>query len=386
MPSARRIAAEVSQHLEYLTRVAAELDAPEPVHERFEEAVGRVDALREAARVWHRTADRVEKSAQGVAGKLGGIDKSWQGADADAFLAHMRETGLAGNDIVDAMRALAEALDHTADAVEALVEDIGQTVTDTADAVSQALVVPVDGEQRARRHLEDLEGPAGELFSAVEDVFGAFARFCDELQSGREIGELQFDKRMPAQNWQSSVPEPPAPPAAAPAPPAPAAPEGAGAGAGGGTGGGGASAAGAASAAGGVGGGAPDLSPGGSSGAAEPSATPPAVAASAGAAAGGAAAAAGGGMAGGMMPMGMMGGAMGAQGGAQERQNKSRLKSSSEELFGAPQSAPPAVYGEDPDNAKQSEDKPAKPKPLPKPPMPPKRGSAGVGDAPPPKI
>ncbi|MFD0491406.1 hypothetical protein ACFQ0O_35060 [Saccharopolyspora spinosporotrichia] len=88
-------------------------------------------------------------------------------------------------------------------------------------------------------------------------------------------------------------------------------------------------------------------------------------------------------MAGGMMPMGMMGGAMGAQGGAQERQNKSRLKSSSEELFGAPQSAPPAVYGEDPDNAKQSEDKPAKPKPLPKPPMPPKRGSAGVGDAPP---
>lgn len=211
MPSARRIAAEVSQHLEYLTRVAAELDAPEPVHERFEEAVGRVDALREAARVWHRTADRVEKSAQGVAGKLGGIDKSWQGADADAFLAHMRETGLAGNDIVDAMRALAEALDHTADAVEALVEDIGQTVTDTADAVSQALVVPVDGEQRARRHLEDLEGPAGELFSAVEDVFGAFARFCDELQSGREIGELQFDKRMPAQNWQSSVPEPPAP-------------------------------------------------------------------------------------------------------------------------------------------------------------------------------
>ncbi|GAA2809246.1 WXG100 family type VII secretion target [Saccharopolyspora taberi] len=375
-----RIAAEVAEHLDYLTEVAAELAVSDPVRERFEQAVGRAEDMKEAAEVWRRTADRVEKAARDVAGKLGGIDSSWQGADADAFLAHMQDAGLAGNDLVDAMRALAAALDHTAETVDELLTDIGDTIAETADSVSQALVVPHEGDQRARKYLSDLDGPAEELFSSVEDAFRAFARFCDELGSGKAIGDVRFDKRMPEGNWDFQAPAAPPAPAAspaappAPAPPAPAPPEPAPGGGGGGgaaDSGGGAGAAAPPAAAE-----APDLAPGGATGAAEPSATPPAAAAPVAGAAGGAAAAATGGMMGGMMPMGPMAGMMG--GGAQDRQNQSRLKTKPEDLFGTPEAVPPAVIGEDPkQKAPEPKDNTAQPR---------RTGSAGVGDAAPPVI
>src|SRR5437764_1780962 len=96
---------DVAEHREYLSRVSGELGVANPVEDRFADIVGHWNDLHQAAEMWRRTADHLEHACQRVSGRLGGIDSSWQGADADAFLAHMHEVGLAGNDVVDAMRA-----------------------------------------------------------------------------------------------------------------------------------------------------------------------------------------------------------------------------------------------------------------------------------------
>ncbi|WP_242181293.1 WXG100 family type VII secretion target [Saccharopolyspora soli] len=405
-----RNSSEVAEHLDYLSRIADELEVAHSIPADLADLVGHHEDLREAAQVWRKGADTAEQAAGDVQGRLGGIDSVWQGADADAFLAHIQEVGLAGNDLVDSMRALADALEHTVDAVQAQLDDLGELVAEAADSVSAALVAPVEGATRARKHLADLAQPARELAGSILDTYRAFTRFCDDLEAGRSTGSVQFDRRMPTQTWDFSAPTAAAPPAAAE--PAGAAPAGAGGGAAGGAAGVGA--AGASSEPGGD----AELAPGGTSRAAEPSALPPAAAAAAGggAVAGGAAAA---GMSGGMMPMGMMGGMMGgAQQGGQERRNQSRLKSKPEELFGTPPDAAPAVFGAKPEGqapepAKPTQPQaarpalgipsvvePAKPRPSiddalhPKPTTPPvadtppskpKTGTASVGDAPPPK-
>ncbi|GAA0524899.1 hypothetical protein GCM10011581_15240 [Saccharopolyspora subtropica] len=355
---------EVAEHLDYLTRIADSLDVSDVVPEVFADLVGHQDMLREAAAVWRRGAERVEKAAGDVQGKLGGIDSAWQGADADAFLDHMQQVGLAGNDLVDTMRVLGDALEETAEAIRLQLEDLGDLLADTADSVSAALLAPAEGANRARRHLLDLAEPAADLAESIADTYRAFARLCDDLGAGRDVGDTRFDRRMPDKPWDFTPPAP----APAPAPPASAEAASAGAGAasgGGGTAGGGGGAAGVGGAgAAGVGGTAPqpELSPGGTTRAVEPSTMPPAAAAGGAAAAGAAAAGAGaGGMYGGMMPMGMMGG-MGQQGGEQERKNSSRLKSRPEELFGTPPDAAPAVLGDPP--RKQAGNKPAATKPA----------------------
>ncbi|MGP4015346.1 WXG100 family type VII secretion target [Saccharopolyspora sp. 5N708] len=425
---------EVAEHLDYLSRIADELQVANSIPADLADLVGHHEDLRQAAQVWRQGAETAEQAALDVHGRLGGIDSAWQGADADAFLAHIREVGLAGNDLVDSMRALADALEHTVDAVQTQLDDLGELVVEAADSVSSALLAPVEGANRARKHFADLAQPALELAESISDAYAAFARFCDDLEEGRSTGSVQFDRRMPAQAWDFRAPAAAAPPAAAepagaePAGAAPASAESAGAGAGGGASGG-ASGVGAASASGAPGGTADtELSPGGTSRAVEPSALPPAAAATGGAMAGAAGGAAAGGMYGGMMPMGMMGGMMGGaqQGGGQERRNPSRFKAKPEELFGTPPDAAPAVFGAKPqDQAPESAKpvspqsanpqsanpqsagpplsipsvlEPAKPRPSiddvlhpkPKPagetaPPKPRTGTASVGDAPPPK-
>lgn len=359
---ARRIASDAADHVEYLSRTASELHVADPVGRRFADVVGHGNELHDAAESWRQVADRVEKAAGDVGARLGGIDQAWQGADADAFLAHMQKAGLAGNDIVDSMRALSAALDHTAETIRSLVADLGELIADGADAVSGAMIA-ADGERRARELLAGMDQPARELFESVEDVVRAFARFCAGFESGGAAEDFRLEHRMPEQDWDSTAPaaasaSPGAPPAEGAGGSAPAAASGAaGSGSGSGTG---------AAAAGSSGAAAPDLAEGGRTEAAEPSETPPAAAA----AAAGAGTVAAGGMVGGMMPMGGMMGGMGAgQGqGAQQRQNSSRTRTDSEDLFGAPQPPAPAVFGEDrkpeetktdaPSTSPQGEEKP----------------------------
>jgi uncharacterized protein YukE len=348
----RRLRSDVGDHLDYLARICDELDIENPVRDRFERVVGQWNDLHDAAQLWRRTAEEVEQATTEVSGKLGGIDSAWQGGDADAFLAHMHEVGLAGHDLVDAMRGLAEALDHTAESVRTIAQDLANLIAESADSVSEALVLPADGEQRARRHLEDLDAPVKELVESAGDAMRSFVRFCEDFDSGRDVNSVALDHMMPAQDWSFDAPSSTPTPAAAVAPapaeegtasaPAPESPAGTYA----------ASDAskqvaavppspGTASLAGAE---ETDLAEGGTSRAVEPSETPPAsTAAPAAAVAGGAATA---GMAGGMMmPMGMMGG-MGQRAGEKERENSSRFKSNAEELFGKPEQAAPPVLGD----------------------------------------
>jgi uncharacterized protein YukE len=371
--SMARNGSEVAEHLDYLSRIADELEVSDSIPAELADLVGRQEDLRAAARVWRQGAESVDNAAADVQGRLGGIDSAWQGQDADAFLAHIQEVGLAGNDLVDTMRALADVLDHTVEALQVQLDDLGSLVAEAADSVSAALLAPAEGSNRARKHLTELAQPTQELARSISDTYRAFARFCDDVEAGRSAGSVQFNHRMPAQAWDFNAPTPAAPPAPAEAAGAePAGAEGAGAepagagaasagggaagggGGGGPAGGGGAAGAGAAAAGGGA-----ELAPGGTTRAEEPSAIPPAaaVAAGGGAVAGAAGGAAAAGMMGGMMPMGMMGGMMGgAQGaGGQERKNQSRLKSKPEELFGTPPDAAPAVFGAPPEDQAQSE-------------------------------
>ncbi|PKW12864.1 WXG100 family type VII secretion target [Saccharopolyspora spinosa] len=431
-----RNSSEVAEHLNYLSRIADELEVVNSIPADLADLVGRHEELREAARVWREGAEKVENAAEHVQGRLGGIDSAWQGQDADAFLAHVQEVGLAGNDLVDTMRALADVLDHTVEALQAQLEDLDGLVAEAADSVSAALLTPEEGAKRARKHLAELAQPATELAESISDTYRAFARFCDDVEAGRSAGAVRFDNRMPAPAWDFNAPTPAQP--AAPAEPAEAEPAEAAAGGGagnpagvggggvggGGVGGGDTAAAGVSGAPGG--GAEQDLSPGDTTRAGEPSALPPAAAAAGGAVAGAAGGVAAGGMMGGMMPMGMMGGAQGA---SQERKNQSRLRSKPEELFGTPPDAAPAVLGESSRDRDQNQERPAAttpqsprrlgvpsiieppiprpsiadalqpkqkaedtPKPKPTkasvdnaPPPKPKTGNASVGEAPPPK-
>ncbi|MER7082777.1 WXG100 family type VII secretion target, partial [Saccharopolyspora kobensis] len=272
----------VAEHLDYLARIARELEFANSIPADLADLVGRHEDLREAARVWRENADAVERASADVQGKLGGIDSSWQGADADAFLGHMREVGLAGNDLIDAMRALAEVMEHTADAVQEQVDDLGELIAEAADSVTSALLAPEDGPERARKHLGELARPALELTESISDTYRAFARFCEDLEAGRSTGSVQFDKRMPAQAWDFNAPAAPEQPAKTD----PSSAGGSGGGSGDAGGGGGGAGAGAVGGAGSVGGGAgtaaaeAPLEPGGRTAAGEPSkATPPAAAA-----------------------------------------------------------------------------------------------------------
>ncbi|MEV0085673.1 WXG100 family type VII secretion target, partial [Saccharopolyspora sp. NPDC050642] len=392
---------EVAEHLDYLSRVADELDFANSIPADLAELVGRHEELLEAARVWRKGAESIEHAAEGVQGKLGGIDSAWQGKDADAFLGHIREVGVAGHDLVDTMRALADVLDHTVEALQSQFEDLGALVAEAADSVSGALLEPEDGHKRARKHLAELAQPAQELTESISDSYRAFARFCDDVAAGRSAGPAKLEHRMPAEAWDFNAPAAPAP--ADPAAAEPAAASGGGEPAGGAGGGGSAGGAVGASGTAAAGGAEQELTPGDTTRAGEPSAVPPAAAAAAGGAAvaGGAAA---GGMYGGMMPMGGM---AGGQGGGQERKNQSRLKSKPEELFGMPPDAAPPVFGETqrdkPEPAKPTTPQstprlgvptiiePTPPRPSiadalhPQQPETPKPATASVGDAPPPK-
>ena len=335
-----------TEHHHHLADIAAELDVPHFLPRDLAALVGDPEEFRAAARVWREAAETVEQSSGAVDGELGGIDTAWQGADAEAFVSHIRGAGLAGKDLVDSMTALADALEHAAEGIGAQRRRLNELVAKTADDVKAAVVAADPA--RARKCLADLDEPARELLESIADYYMAFTRLCDDMAGipTREPGRWE-----PRTSGSEGTPVTPAAPASAEG--------GASSGASAGSGvaaadsGDPAASGGAAAtepAAATTAAGAPAESEEGESGAG----------AAGGVAAGAAVGAAGVGM--GMMPMGMMGGMLGQQRGAgnQERQNSSRFKSNPEDLFGAPPDAPPAVFGDQakPEQA-QPEGKPA---------------------------
>ncbi|MDX3657137.1 hypothetical protein PV646_07450 [Streptomyces sp. ID05-26A] len=345
----KQIAAEVGPELDYLSRVSRKLGVVDLVHDFFDPLVGDWNDLREEAERWRKAAKVTEAVNNHVTAPLGGVDARWEGKDADAFLDHMRKVGLAGGDMADAMNAMADALEETADGVRVIVQDMAHVLADAADSVSGTAALPLDGDQRAIRHIEELKDPVRELHESARQVLEAFLKLCDGV-SGEVggFGAVRMEHKYPEQNWTYTAPAKPE--AKLPEPAKASVTAAAGTGAGGSTGGGG----------GGVGGGVGSVGApaaaapqpmqfGGATGVAEqvPAANGGAGAAQPAAAAGGRPGAPGGaGMMGGMAPMmGGMGG--GQQGGDKEHKPRQRLTGSIDDLLGKPKKAAPKTIGDD---------------------------------------
>jgi uncharacterized protein YukE len=356
-------------HLDYLSQISRQLGVTDPVEEYYTPLVGKWSALRDEADRWRKAAKTAGEVTDSLTKSLGGLDASWQGKDADSFMAYMQSYGLSGHDLADAMTAMADALQQTADNVEHLVDQLGDVLSDSADTVSDALSVPVHGEKRATEHLDDQHEPTKQLFDSVRDVLEAFTKLCD----GDAFSKITVKHPMPTSNWSYDYAPPQAPAATAPAAAATAtAPAGdTHAAAAGGAGGGDTHAAAAGGAGGGgahaaaAGGGAhASVSAPAAAGIAAPASStqvpgagnvagvadtttehyttpPPAApaAASAGAAQGGAA--------GGMGMMGGMAGGQKGQGGEDaEHKSKIRLSGDLKDLLGTPEKTAPTVIGE----------------------------------------
>ncbi|GAA3433476.1 WXG100 family type VII secretion target [Kutzneria kofuensis] len=342
-------------HLDYLSQISRQLGVTDPVEEYYAPLVGKWSALRDEADRWRKAAKAAGEVTDTLTKSLGGLDASWQGKDADSFMAYMQSYGLSGHDLADAMNAMADALEQTANSVEHLVDQLGDTLAESADTVSEALSVPVHGEKRATEHLDDQHEPTKQLFESVRDVLEAFTKLCSGVHGGDAFSKITVKHPMPTSNWSYDYAPPAQPQPAAATSPAAAAPAHAAA-----------SAAGAAHAAAGgghAGGGGGASMPaaagiaheavqapgaGNVAGVAEPTAaehfTPPPASAPA------AAAAAQGGAAQGSGGMGMMGGMAGGQKGQggedQEHKSKIRLSGDLRDLLGKPEKTAPTVIGE----------------------------------------
>ncbi|GAA3461097.1 WXG100 family type VII secretion target [Saccharothrix longispora] len=354
-----RIAAEVGAELDYLSGISRRLGVRDLVADYFAPVLGDWEDLHDEAGRWRRAGLVAEHVTRDLTGPLGKLDSAWQGRDADAFVDHMRQVGLAGHDMSDAMHAMGEALDGTAEGVRGIVEDMSRVFAEAAEAVSGAAALPLDGDRRVVEVLDDLHDPVKELHESVRDVLEAFLRLCDGVSGSDDFADVVMEHRYPERDWTWAEPATPptaSPPTAEPAAPPtgrpPGAPEPAAASGGGGspTGGGGGGVPGGGVPGGVPGGGAPEqMSPGGSTAVSEPGPAEPAARPAAAAAPGGPAGPGGGtgaGVVGGGM-MGATGGAGGQQGGDKEHRAKVRLAGSTEQLFGKPKKSAPSVLGED---------------------------------------
>ncbi|WP_285643106.1 hypothetical protein [Lentzea sp. NBRC 102530] len=354
----KQIAAEVGPELDYLSRVSRKLGVADLVHDFFDPLVGDWNDLREEAERWRKAAKVTEAVNNHVKAPLGGVDERWHGKDAEAFLEHMRKVGLAGGDLSEAMNAMADALEETADGVRTIVQDMAHVLADAADSVSGTASLPLDGDQRALRHIEELKEPVRELHESARQVMEAFLKLCDGLSGDASaFGAVRMEHRYPDQNWTYTAPAKPGTAVPAPAGASATAAASSAPSSGGGGGGGGAVGGGGGGVGGGVGSvGAPaaaeqSMQFGGATGVAEqaPAAQQGGGAGQGAAAAGGrsgAVPAGGGMMGGGMAPMmGAMGG--GQQGGDKEHKPRQRLTGSIEDLLGKPKKAAPKTIGDD---------------------------------------
>ena len=188
----------VNGHLDYVSQLSRQLGVNDPVESYLTPVVGRWSDLHAEAARWRAAASTATQVTQTLRAPLGGLDAAWQGPAADSFLDYMQNVGLAGNDLADAMTAMADALDRTADGLRQIVAEMLGVLADTAEQASDAMSMPVGGEDRARQFLSEVDQPTSQLYDSVRDVLTGFVRMCEGAQSGQT---MKLAHTMPTQNW-----------------------------------------------------------------------------------------------------------------------------------------------------------------------------------------
>lgn len=338
------VANDFAGHLDYLSRLAHDLGVPDPVEEYFAPVVGRWSDLHAEADRWRLVGDAANEVTEALNTPLGKLDAAWDGEAADSFIAYMQRVGLAGQDLSDAMLGIADVLDVTAEGIREIVQQLAGVLAETAESASQAMIVPVQGDERTRQYLDLMRRPTKELFEAVRQVLEAFVEMCEGVDGSQAFQKITMAHTFPEDNWTLEGPKAPEP-----AKPTETDASGADLKAGGGGGGGlGGLGGGGGAGGGGLGGG--NMSSGGYTVATEqpPTPKPEGTAAAAASTSGGPGGGAGRGM-GGMMPMAPMMGGMGQNGGG-DHKSRSRLVGDPADIFGTPEKASsPVIGGEDDD-------------------------------------
>lgn len=339
-PDGQDVANQHAGPLDYLSRLARDLGVPDPVEEYFAPVVGRWSDMEAEADRWRRVGQASFLVTDALNKPLGKLDAAWDGEAATSFIDYMQRMGLAGQDLSDAMLALADVLDTTAEGIREIVQQMGTVLAETAEAASQGMVMPVQGDERTRQFLDVMRRPTKELFEAVRQVLEAFVQMCEGIDGSAAFQQIKMAHTFPEENWSFESPQ--TPESKVPADPRtdPAKSDLAGAGATGlgGFGGGGGGLG------GGLGGG--SMSPGGYAVATEQAPTPKAETGAAAAAASGSGSGAARGM-GGMMPMAPMMGGMGQGGGGGEHKSRTRVVGDPQDIFGKPDKASSQVIGDE---------------------------------------
>ncbi len=196
-PDGHQLTQPVNGHLDYVSQLSRQLGVTDPVESYLTPVVGRWSDLHAEATRWRNAASTATAVTQTLTKPLGGLDAAWQGPAADSFVDYMQNVGLAGNDLADAMNAMADALDKTADGLRQIVNEMVGMLSDTAEQASDAMSVPVAGEDRARQFLSEVNQPTSQLYESVRDVLSAFVRMCD----GAQGSSMKLTHPVPAQNW-----------------------------------------------------------------------------------------------------------------------------------------------------------------------------------------
>lgn len=335
------VAGRLAGHFDYLSRLARDLGVPDPVQEYFAPVVGRWSDMEAEADRWRRVGDGTVTVTESLNKPLGQLDAAWDGEAATSFIGYMQKIGLAGQDLSDAMLALADVLDVTAEGIREIVQQMGGVLVETAETASQAMVVPVQGDERTRSYLDAMRRPTKELFEAVRQVLESFVQMCEGIDGSSAFQQIKMAHTFPEENWSAGTAQ--APDTKSPADPKSGAARSELAGlSGGGGGAGGFGGGGGGSAASGLGG--ANMGPGGSAVATEQAPVPRETTAAAAAATDSKAPTRG--MGGGMMPMApMMGMGMGQGGG--DHKSRTRLVSDPQDVFGKPEKASAPVIGDD---------------------------------------
>lgn len=179
---------EADGHLKYLTELASQLGTTDLVAEYFDPVIGRWSDLRAEARRWRAAGEIAGRAAADVDAPLGSLDAVWDGANADAFVAYVREITLAGGAVEDVFDSMADALDELATGLSQIGRDLTDLMIDTAEVVSESASLPVGGEERARKQLVLAGQAAKQLHDSVGDVLEGFAEFCAGVEDGKSTG------------------------------------------------------------------------------------------------------------------------------------------------------------------------------------------------------